>query len=369
MNHLLLISIITVSLALTGCGDTANTSAKQGDTTAAAEGKIAANTESASTDQLQVTPVTENNYARAETQLLTEGYVQKIADATHTDGVGVLWHIRKGSDPKDRTIPRTNYDTIYSWAILDLTEEATLVMPDTNGRYQTAWFMTEEHYNPLVFDKPGTYTLNQDNIGSRYVVMVIRTQANVEDEQDLKAATVIQSKLRLTQKDKGEYAPQYRWNKEEIIKMRTHFQNLAKEKGISSEVMFGKKGERTQEQHNAGTAVGWGGFTPEQAVYPLYYPTSNQHQTLTLKDMPTKAFWSVTVYDAGGFAETDTYNINSQFAVPNEDGSVTINFGGDKNADNYMETFDGWNITLRIYLPEEAYFNGDWVKPELLMAE
>jgi hypothetical protein len=44
---------------------------------------------------------------------------------------------------------------------------------------------------------------------------------------------------------------------------------------------------------------------------------------------------------------------------------VTIHFGGDKNAKNYMETFDGWNFTLRLYEPTKAYFDGTWVKPEL----
>ncbi len=357
MKRSILFSTIVISLALTGCVYNKN---KESVTIA---GK------SASTEHLKLTTVTEDNYARAETQLLTEGYVKKIADATDTDGVGVLWHVRKGSDPKDRTIPRTNYDTIYTWAVLDLTEDATLVLPETNGRYQTAWFMTEEHYNPMVFTKPGSYTLTQEKMGSRYVVIVIRTQANVVDEKDLAAANAIQDGISLSQKDKGEYTPLYRWNKEEIIAMRTHFQELAQEKSLTSEVFFGKKGKQTDENHNAGTAVGWGGFTADQAVYPIYYPTSNEHQTLTLKDMPTKAFWSVTVYDKGGYATTDTYNINSQFAEKNEDGSVTINFGGDKTAKNYMETFDGWNITLRIYLPEQAYFNGEWKKPELKLVE
>jgi hypothetical protein len=55
--------------------------------------------------------------------------------------------------------------------------------------------------------------------------------------------------------------------------------------------------------------------------------------------------------------------------VPNEDGSVTIHFGGDENAGNYMDIFDGWNFSLRIYEPTEAYFNGEWALPELKIVE
>jgi len=64
-----------------------------------------------------------------------------------------------------------------------------------------------------------------------------------------------------------------------------------------------------------------------------------------------------------------SYNINSQFAVKNKDGSVTVNFGGDKNALNYMGTLEGWTLTLNIYQPQPAYFNGDWVKPELKLVK
>ena len=44
---------------------------------------------------------------------------------------------------------------------------------------------------------------------------------------------------------------------------------------------------------------------------------------------------------------------------------VTTVFGGDKNAENYMETIDGWNFTLRMYEPTKAYFDGTWEKPVL----
>jgi len=84
------------------------------------------------------TTVTQDNYGLAETQVIFTGYVKKIAAATDTNGVGIFWHVRKGADPKDRTIPRINFDTIYSWAIVDLKEDATLTMPETGDRYQSA---------------------------------------------------------------------------------------------------------------------------------------------------------------------------------------------------------------------------------------
>jgi len=320
--------LLTLALAfiLSSCGDKKEKIEKKENTT-----EVSAKS--------ATTKVTPENYGLAETQEIMTGYVQKIAKATGTDGV------------------------------VDLSEDATIIMPDVDGRYQTAWVISEEHYNPFAFDKPGEYVLTKENVGTDYAIIVFRTQANVEDPKDMEAAHKAQDGIAVKQKSKGTYVASNKWDKDEIMKMRKHYQQIQKDKGITSDNMFGKKGERTLEEHNVGTSFGWGGFTKEQAVYPIFYGKGTSPQTFTLKDVPVKAFWSITVYDNGGFAQTDTYNINSQFAKKNKDGSVTIHFGGDPKAANYMEIFDDWNFALRLYQPTKDYFNGNWKKPELVMAK
>ncbi len=315
--------------------------------------------------EAQTTVVTDENYALAESEVIFSDYVKRIAAATNSNGVGVFLHLRTGADPKDRTVMRINFDTVYSTAIVDLTEDAVLTMPDTNGRYQSAWIITDEHYNPMAFVEPGTYTLTQENVGRRYAAIAMRTQANTADPADLAIANALQEQLKLEQKDRGSYVASNNWDMEEVLAMRAKYQEIGTQEGITSEVMFGKKGEVPLKEHNVGTAVGWGGLTADRAVYPFYLPESAEPQTLTLKDVPAKAFWSITVYDAEGYPQGEIYNINSQFAVPNEDDSVTIHFGGDENAANYMDIFEDWAIVLRIYEPSEAYFNGEWLQPEL----
>jgi hypothetical protein len=316
----------------------------------------------------KTTVVTDENYALAETDEIMTGYLKKIAAATNTSGVGVFMHNKKGADPKDRTIVRINFDTLYSFAIVDLTQDATLTMPETNGRYQSAWIISEDAYYPGAFTTPGEHKITQEWIGGgRYAVIVIRTQVNTKDPADVAKVNALQEQLKLTQKDKGFFAPVNHWDQKEVLAMGAKYIKIADK--MSTSKMFGKKGEISLKDHNAGTAFGWGGFTPDQAVYPQYFPKTVAHQTLMLKDVPVKSFWSITVYDKDGYPQTDTYNINSAFAVADTDGSVTINFGGDKNAKNYMETFDGWNFTLRMYQPTKAYFNGSWVKPELKLVK
>jgi len=350
-----LILVTMASMALIGCG-------KKSDEPVAPQQALPVS-------EVQTTVVTDENYGRAESEVIFAGYVQQIAAATGTNGTGEWLHLRKGADPKDRTIMRINFDTIYSIVIVDLTEDAVLTMPETNGRYQSAWFITDEHYNPMAFVEPGAYTVTQENVGSRYVMIVIRTQVNVVDPADLVIVHEIQDQLKLEQKAKGAFAPSGNWDMEEVLAMRAKYQEIGKAEGTTSEQMFGKKGEVPLKEHNVGTAMGWGGLTPERAVYPSIYAESVEPQTLTLKDVPAGAFWSITVYDAEGYPQGDVYNINSAFAVPEADGSFTIHFGGDKGVVNYMGIFENWNLALRIYEPTEAYFNGEWVMPELELVE
>ena len=314
------------------------------------------------------TLLTEENFGLAESQMIFLKYINDIAAQTNTNGVGVFMHNKKAADPKDKTVVRINFDTQYSVAILDLNEEATLIMPETNGRYQSAWFITEEHYNPMAINEPGTYKINKENIGARYVMLVIRTQVNMTDPEDLAKVSALQDQLQLTQNDRGSYAITNTWDRAQVLEMRKKYQEIAKEKKIVSSLMFGKKGETTLENHNAGVSTGWGGMTPQQAVYPNFQPKNSNPATLTLKDVPVDAFWSITVYDQGGWINGEKYNINSSFAKANEDGAYVIHFGGNPNADNYLDTFEGWNFILRMYKPTEEYFEGSWKVPELNQA-
>jgi len=352
---LVLMLVAMASMALISCG-------KKSDTPVAVQ-------QAAPVSAVQTTVVTDENYGRAESEIIFADYIQKIAAATGSNGMGVWMHLREGADPKDRTIMRVNFDTLYSFAIVDLTEDAVLAMPGTNGRYQSAWFITDEHYNPMAFVEPGTYTLTKENVGSRYVMIGMRTQVNVTDPADLAIVHEIQDQLMLEQKDKGEFVPSGNWDMDEVLAMRAKYQEIGKVEGITSEQMFGEKGKVPLKEHNVGAAMGWGGLTAERAVYPFIYSDSVEPQTLTIRDAPTEAFWSITVYDAEGYPQGDIYNINSAFAVPEDDGSFIIRFGGDKGAVNYMDIFENWNLVLRIYEPTEPFFNGEWAMPELELVE
>ena len=313
-----------------------------------------------------VTPVTKANYAAAETEVILADYVRKIAKGTCSDGVGVFLHLKAAMDPSDRTILRPNFDTLYSFAVLDLESPATVVLPDTD-RYQILEVVDEEHWIPLVSDKPGRYELTKESMGSRYVFAFVRTQVNMQDPADLKKAGEIQDQIKLEQKEKGQFVAKHKYDMKEILALRADYNKRMAPEGVTSEMAFGKKGEISDEMRNFGVGIGWGGLPKQGAVYPFpKVVDSTDPQTLTLKDVPSdpRAFWSVTVYDDKGFATGEKFNVNSAFAKKNEKGEYVIHFGGDKNQDNYLDIYPGWNVALRIYSPTEAYFDGSWTPPQ-----
>jgi len=313
-----------------------------------------------------VTPVTKANYAVAETEVILGDYVRKIAKGTCGTGVGEFLHQKGAMDPKERTILRPNFDTLYSFAVLDLNSPATVVLPETD-RYQILEVVNEEHWIPLETAKPGGYQLTKESMGSRYVLALVRTRVNMQDPEDLKKAGVVQDKIGLEQAAKGEFVSTNKYDMDEILAMRADYNKRLASEGVTSEMAFGKKGEISEEMRNFGVGVGWGGLTKKGAVYPIPDSVdSTDPQTLTLKDVPSdpRAFWSVTVYDKQGFSVGEKYNVNSAFAKENEKGEYVIHFGGDKSKDNYLDIYPGWNVVLRIYSPTKAYFDGSWKLPQ-----
>ena len=313
-----------------------------------------------------VAPVTKATFAAAETQTVFAKYIAKIAKETCTGGMGVLWNDSRAADPKDRTVIRINFDTLYSFLILDLNNPAMITLPQAGGRYQSAMVVDDQGYTS-VYKTPGEYELTKDNVGSRYALVAYRTGVNMSDPDDLAKARELQRGLKVLQASPGEFVQPNRWNQDEMLAMRAAYNQQRDQQGVKSENLFGRKGEISPEQNNMGVAVGIGGLPKEGAVYLFYTPFSEKAQTLTLKDVPngSNAFWSLTVYDKDGFPVGENYNINSAFAKTNAQGEVVLNFGGDSSQDNYLGIYPGWNATLRIYNPKTSYFDGSWVRPEL----
>jgi hypothetical protein len=91
--------------------------------------------------------------------------------------------------------------------------------------------------------------------------------------------------------------------------------------------------------------------------------------TLTVGDVPVDGFWSISVYNDEGFFEPNdagAYSVNSITATRNDDGTVTVLFGGDGDAArNSLPITEGWNYLVRLYRPHQQILDGTWTFPSL----
>jgi hypothetical protein len=113
----------------------------------------------------------------------------------------------------------------------------------------------------------------------------------------------------------------------------------------------------------------------EAATYANAVPEKNDGKTpytLTVTDVPVYGFWSVTLYDDKGYMPVNEYNaysFNNVTAKKAKDGSVTIHFGGDPEADNFLPIVPGWNYIVRMYRPGPEILKGTWTFPAAKPAE
>jgi hypothetical protein len=128
--------------------------------------------------------------------------------------------------------------------------------------------------------------------------------------------------------------------------------------------------------------VGLGANQPDDAIYPLNIADAdgkpmdgaNKYVMHFAKDElpPVDAFWSITMYDEGGF---QTENLLNRFAIGdrdeiayNADGSLDIYMqhetpGTDKEA-NWLPAPQGpLGVTMRLYAPKPQVQNGSWAPP------
>jgi len=305
--------------------------------------------------------VTAFNYVRAESDLQMKLYIDR------DDCFGKFVHSRKPYDVKNQPTIRGNRDTLYSQGVFDLrSSPLTITLPETGGRYQSLMVVSQDH-SIWSFYGPRTGTLTEEKVGSRYVALFIRTFMDPSSEEDMKAAHEVQNNVVTSQDDKGVFEIP-NWNKESVEKMRATI-NVVGATAKDSSKMFGKKENLDPVYWMLGAALGWGGLPAEAATYAIAFPKKNDGNTpytLTVSDVPVHGFWSVTLYNEKGFMPVNKYNaysFNNITAKKDKKGDVTIHFGGDPKADNFLPIVPGWNYIVRMYKPGAEILNGSWKFP------
>lgn len=302
------------------------------------------------------------NFVRAETD-----HMFRTNMKVYNMQIGTLRHVRQPTTPANQPVIRMNQDTLYSATVLDLAKPVVITLPEVNGRYQSMHIVNQDHYM-FVEAKPGSYQLTQENVGTRFAYVTIRTFVDVLDPEDLAKAHAAQDAITLSGGGEGPFkAPD--WNTDQLAMARKALSDLAT-LGFSAAFAFGRKEDVRPVDYLVGAAAGWGGLPQSAASYIIDSVAQNDGETphaITVRDVPVDAFWSITVYNVDGYLEANDRGVNSYnnfSAQPNEDGSYTIHFGGcGDDRLNCIPITPGWNYAIRMYQPRAEILDGSWVFP------
>jgi hypothetical protein len=308
-------------------------------------------------------PVTIENFNRAE----SDNY---LATNAKEAGLGKLNNNREPASVDNQTVIRLNRDTLYSFGVFDLAAgPVTITLPDAGKRFMSLQVINEDHYVPFVAYDSMPHTLTEANVGTRYVLVAIRTLVDPNDPKDLDEVHKLQDSIKVSQKDAGNLELP-NWDQASLKEIRDALLVLAKHTSDFSHA-FGAKGQVDPIKHLIGTAAGWGGNPDKDATYIARAAQKNDGTTvykLRVKDVPVDAFWSVSVYNAAGYFEKNPYNaytLNNITAKKDPDGAITIQFGGcDGKIPNCLPIMPGWNYTVRLYRPRPEILDGKWKFPD-----
>ncbi|UXA20246.1 DUF1254 domain-containing protein [Mycobacterium sp. SMC-4] len=306
--------------------------------------------------------VSPDNFVRAETDLY-------FGNVVRDGGLGCFAHHRDFGSLDNQLVVRQNRDTLYSVAVFDLDAgPVTVTLPDTAGRFMALQVITQDHFVPEVIYSAGRHTFSRAGIGTRYVMLVLRTLVDPNDPADLATVHALQDAVTAEQAGPGRFeVPDWDPVSQQSVRdaLIALFATLPDSRG-----MFGADGVVDPVRRLIGAAAAWGGNPEREALYLTVNPADNDGtrvHRMTVRDVPVDAFWSVTVYNADGYFTpnpADAYSVNSVTGVTDANGAVTIQFGGcDGSVANCLPVTAGWNYLVRLYRPRPELLDGSWTFP------
>lgn len=194
--------------------------------------------------------VTVDTFVRAETDMTFSRYAEQGA-------FGKFLHIRRPTPIDKQDVVRMNLDTLYSAGVFDVTTPITILKPDSGGRFQSMMVINQDHSILSVRHNAGEFTFTNDQIGTRYAIVLFRTFADANDPADILAANALQDKITVRQKDPGTFEIP-NWDEASLKKVRDAIKVLGATRP-NAKGMFGDKAEIDPLSHLLGTAIGWGG--------------------------------------------------------------------------------------------------------------
>jgi hypothetical protein len=291
-------------------------------------------------------PVTAENYVQAETDwnfALQQAQAQ-INTWTHNDRV----------TEENQTIIRSNADVMYSLGLVDVSEGATLSIPERpSGALQLIHYMDENHLTHGVIYAGESVSVTPDDLtGGNYIYILARTQIS-DDMEESKAA---QRSMVINASSAKPYQPKG-FDPDEVIAFREKLISEVTSGAVTvdpAKSVGATLGDVDYQSYYYAAAMGWGLLPPQHAQYTAFVNGQGSDvecQTITFPkpnlDYENGGFFSLTTYNADSWIEGDNFYIGHKRMKENDDGTMTIDFNCDTP---YSVTVGkGWNGSFRLY--------------------
>ncbi|MDZ7614288.1 MAG: DUF1254 domain-containing protein [Flavobacteriaceae bacterium] len=302
---------------------------------------------------------TPETYAQAESYSFMEDFIGR-------SGVNNFFHFKTLSKMEDHWVVSPNNDVLYSLAIVDATDDFTLIVPEVKGeRVMSVQIIDANHFTPKHFYGAGEYKFPKGTFDTPQIAVGIRVEVNGTDPKDIAyVANEVQPKMKIIAKSSKNHIPSI--DKDNMVKLRKalvpYYEKLPNSFGGMTKNASEVKDEWFRQLCTAGA---WGLSENEHAMYAIYAPglKADKCYTATYQVPPQDGFWSITMYDADKYLVSNDRNIINKYNVKmNPDGKTfTVYFGSKEqcgDVPNRLDIVDGWNFLMRAYKADvEAFKN------------
>lgn len=300
------------------------------------------NSTQATKDKTSPIIVTQENFPTAYSDLRMGMTIKR------TGGVNKFFEGQTpSSNPEEQLVVRMNRDTYYSSAVIDVSEDAFITIPETE-RYISIQIIDENHETQPMIYGPGKHKITGK---TKHVLVVVRA---LEDEARRNLLIEAESNKPYIMKE---------WDMESFKKLEAEGNAVFVNEYDQSKAFGSKETGQTTYMNYIGAAGGWGGAMVVDNIYQStdYLDIEGCYE-MTFPDPKNKYFWSATVYNANGYLFNDVANISSEMnLVMNEDGTITVRFGCDDMPNNIPiregNTTDKFSVIMRHYGPSDEVRN------------
>ena len=303
------------------------------------------------TESTDLTPVTEQNFAEAETAKNYRNWAARGANKGVT-------HMRQ-LPPRGDAAPtiQMNDDTLYSVVITEADEggKVTFTIPETDV-YMAVQVVNEGGHGEHYIVEDGTHTVK---VASRHAFLIYRSGMEKGIEAARKAQDLIPDDSFIF----GTYEVKP-FDYEEVQQWVDRYRDETRDYVL--EYTFPRNAAEITDLHqwNLENANGWGGASPEVDVANKYtnsiFLDGNTCYSTRFEDPQSVYFTSVTAYDYGRYLMEGVRNVNSHTWQRNEDGTVTVSFNCGADAPNNIDTGGRkFSFTMRYYGVRQNVIDGD----------